>query len=541
MLSMVFCHFCEIHGPSVVFCTDALPEAFNVNTESIYGASPSSSHNGTPSSSLSSPITPQGSKSLPKKKECDGCSFDSHNSKGFVSFDDDHSFKFVSSCDSKMDTVDGVIKQSCVRSLSCEIYPEGREGVIYFGDDYRGHVLSCCFVLKDSSARGFQRTYSILVISQNKFQILNNWKPLESGLNKIVDKLKEKANKVYDRELTGNRESEQERRSIRLDSALQVVGRGRSPLNTQRSESRARSLKDLTGDSTIFAVLHLEMSMLLRQMSVKEARLKASSNTMDKSVMMSGAGSSLRRLYAMLGKEKFKVVCYHVVVGHQVVVRSNCPRIANKILKSLSSLLPETAVRMTFDAEKYFERKTCNLISISTNVSIPTHVLDASDVLIMDLVEHESDRVKCTIHVKGKLPDKLPRYFTDLERLIRDTNFSDKSLDYFILQGQQDWMEKAKLSLVVYTTSVAKDQSSSHHDHQHEKTAIESSLSQVKRITGFDMTEADTLLLVFWMNHAITSDYKQKVFQWTTQPKSASSSVSNISTAEPPDQHLQTS
>lgn len=36
-----------------------------------------------------------------------------------------------------------------VRSLSCEVHP-GKEGVCYFGDDNRGHVLSHTFTLKDA-------------------------------------------------------------------------------------------------------------------------------------------------------------------------------------------------------------------------------------------------------------------------------------------------------------------------------------------------------------------------------------------------------
>jgi folliculin len=462
-----------------------------------------------------------------------------------------------------LETTEAIIRESCVRSLSCEVYPEGGEGIIFFGDDSRCHVLSRCFVLKDSSARGFQRTYSILVVSKNKYRILSNWRPFVNGINKIVDKLKEKADKVYDKEATVNQESdpeiEGERRNLRLYETLKVVVRKRSPLNTQRSESRARSLKDLTSDPSIFSFLHSEMSSLLRRISIREARFEASCNTLnsqkDVNNTVTGVGSSLRRLYAMLKREKFKVVCYHVIVGHQVVVRSNCPQISRKILRSMSCLLPESAVRITFDAEKYFDNKSCNFISIFTNVAIPSHVLDASDVLIMDLIEHESDQVKCTIHVKGRLPDKLPRYFTDLERVIRDTNYSDESLEYYLRQRKKDWIEKAKISLLVYTTSttscssdVAKDHLSTSHSYRHqldhqqqEKAEIESSLIKVKRMTGFDITEADSPLLRFWMKYSVTPDSKQRFYNsWRTNttstlPKSVSSSVSNISTAEHPD------
>lgn len=525
MLSCVFCHFCEIHGPSVVFCTDALPGSHVCRTESP--SSPSSSrvtsNHPTPStsSSVSSPATPLDSK--PKRITCDGCSFDSRDSNGFVSFDDTNGMKFVSSCQSELDNSEGIIKQSCIRSLSCEIYPEGREGIIYFGDDIRGHVLSCCFVLKDSSARGFQRTYSILVISRKRYQILNNWNSFVTGLEKIVKKLKEKANRIYDREVTGNT-SEQEKRSIRLDSALQVVGRGRSPLNTQRSESRARSLKDLTNDSSIFAVLHGEMSFLLRQMTVKP-RPPSQSNHVVNKYLKPGSGSNLRRLYAMIGKEKFKSLFYHVLVGHQVVIRSNCPQTSNKILMSLSSLLPDAAVKLTLDAEKYYDRKTCNFISISTAVSIPTDVLDSSDVVIMDLLEKDADRIKCTVHVKGKLPDLLPRYLIDLERIIYDTNFSDDCLDYHLLKGKHEWLERAKIAYAF--VSMAKEEDAN----LDEKSIINSALSRVKKITSVDLTQTDTELLLFWMKNGVDTEYKQKVSQLSSTSLTESPSSANTSTA----------
>lgn len=42
-----------------------------------------------------------------------------------------------------------IMVSSLSRSLSCEVHP-GKEGVCYFGDEYRGHVLSHTFTLKDA-------------------------------------------------------------------------------------------------------------------------------------------------------------------------------------------------------------------------------------------------------------------------------------------------------------------------------------------------------------------------------------------------------
>ena len=43
-----------------------------------------------------------------------------------------------------------------VCSLSCEVCP-GREGPMFFGEEYSGYVFTHTFFLKDAQSRGFQR------------------------------------------------------------------------------------------------------------------------------------------------------------------------------------------------------------------------------------------------------------------------------------------------------------------------------------------------------------------------------------------------
>lgn len=193
--TLVFCHFCEIHGPSCVFRTDCV--ALNIKIEPTVNRS-----------------------------TCEGCSFDAKGLEGYVWTDSEASVKYVSSpCSAQFPDVN-IVRQSCIRSLSCELYPEGREGVVYFGDDRRAHVLSNCFVLKDSQARGFQRTYSFLVIHSDRNQLLSCWSHYVDRIDQLIGKLKSKANSVYEKEVSLSQNPGQERRSIRLESALQVAGRG---------------------------------------------------------------------------------------------------------------------------------------------------------------------------------------------------------------------------------------------------------------------------------------------------------------------------
>lgn len=464
IVSVVFCHFCEIHGPSVIFCTDVLPPE----------------------------VLPEASADTEANDRCcDGCTFDSHGSCGFTTTDNKTGTRFVSS--SRTNSVFGhqLIHQSCIRSLSCEVYPEGREGVIFFGHEQRGHVLSYCFVLRDSQARGFQRTYSILLMSKSQDQVLLNWDRYVASVQNVVQRLKTKASAIYDRDVSPI--CSQEKRSLRLDSAVQVVGRGRSSLNTQRSESRARSLKDLTGDETIFAILHLDIAIMLRELRSKTSP-KVSVVPEEARLQM----CTLRRLFAMIGKQKFRICAYHVLVGDQVIVRSNCPQISRKVLLSLSHLLPEMAVQMTFDAEKYFDRKSCNLISIFSSVPIPKNVTESAETLIIDMVESEADQIKCTLHCRGRTPEKVPQYLLEVERGIRDTDFSDAGLEVHLQTCRVKWAEKSKIAFTYCRTH-------------------STSLLDPRLMHAIEVSDADLPLLSFWTRAAVPHDYKQRLMQLHSQ------------------------
>lgn len=467
IVSAVFCHFCEIHGPSVIFCTDVLP------LDVIPAAASSESTT---------------------SRSCDGCTFDSQQACGFTTTDQKANIRFISSATSSSVYGDRVIQQSCIRSLSCEVYPEGREGVIYFGDQQRGHVLSYCFVLKDSQARGFQRTYSLLLISKQQNVILVHWNRYVAAMQQVVDRLKQKASAIYDREVSPI--CSQETRALRLDSAVQVAGRGRNSLNTQRSESRARSLKDLTGDETIFALIHLDVAMMLRDLRKKPAATKTPQPEFPVLQMC-----TLRRLFAMIGRQKFRICAYNVLIGNQILVRSNCPQISRKVLHSLSQLLPETAVRMTFDAEKYFDHKTCNLISISNSIPIPKHAAESSETLIIDMVESDADQVKCTLHSKCRTPDRLPQYLVEVERVIRDTNYSDTSLEMHVQTCKCKWQEKCKI-IYTYCQSVGTE------------------MIDDKLLHGIEASDADRPLLHFWTRAAVPVNYKTKLMQIRNQNSS---------------------
>lgn len=74
---------------------------------------------------------------------------------------------------------------------------QGREGPIFFGEDYYGYTLSYMFIIKDTQARGLQRGYSIIVVMMDKIYLLNSWPFLVKHMKSLIDELKSKSNKVH--------------------------------------------------------------------------------------------------------------------------------------------------------------------------------------------------------------------------------------------------------------------------------------------------------------------------------------------------------
>lgn len=117
-----------------------------------------------------------------------------------------------------------VVRQACVRSLSCEVCVHlfasmnkqknasmryflyhlllqvcpGREGPIFFGDEQHGFVFSHTFFIKDSLARGFQRWYSIVVVAMDRIYLINSWPFLLRHLRLTIQSLQNTALKVLD-------------------------------------------------------------------------------------------------------------------------------------------------------------------------------------------------------------------------------------------------------------------------------------------------------------------------------------------------------
>ncbi|KAJ8925040.1 hypothetical protein NQ315_001211 [Exocentrus adspersus] len=147
-------HFCEIHGPCVVMCTDRaqeLPE--------------------TPPVSLDVPV-------------CDAC--ESVDLDTVYTCQDEKSY-YVTTRTSLSDSMARLLREAVTRSLSVEVVTQEDkdEGTMYFGDNTKGHYISHLFTIKDSLSRGFKRKYCIVVRGQHQVPLMHHYDFIEKNLKQI--------------------------------------------------------------------------------------------------------------------------------------------------------------------------------------------------------------------------------------------------------------------------------------------------------------------------------------------------------------------
>ena len=126
-----------------------------------------------------------------------------------------------------------------------------KEGPIFFSDSGIGiHVISYTFFLKDSSARGFQRWFSLICLASESAPLLKLWPSMVLEMKEIVCYLQLLSAKVY--------QSEEELCSQKML---------RSNFKISTSSGFSRSLHEITGNNSVLSTLHSKLSHLVLWMS----------------------------------------------------------------------------------------------------------------------------------------------------------------------------------------------------------------------------------------------------------------------------------
>ncbi|XP_067094333.1 folliculin [Osmerus mordax] len=489
---VALCHFCELHGPRTLFCTEALHPP-----SPTQGGAPVPGERERDGDRDGEGLTMRANSSATQRGDmCEGCRSLPASHPGFVSIDGETGIRFLSHQHPRQAQLFSVVRQACVRSLSCEVCP-GREGPIFFGDEQHGFVFSHTFFIKDSLARGFQRWYSIVMVAMDRIYLINSWPFLLRHLRLTIQSLQSTALKVFDTEQCGCSQ-----RAARINSVFSPA-----VFPHQRSGNAARSLPSLTQHPNLWASLHSSFSWLLKACGSRlTEKLLEGAPTEDTLVLIerqteqeeemscwggsegsssrplwhraqssqqqeflyeedkvdTGPGPkfrSLRHLRQVVGANEFRQLAWHVLMGNQVIWRGADPGLIQSAFEILKALLPVGCVRSVLYSAQYEEAYRCNFLGLSPDVVIPTHVSSSEFSVLVDVVNAEKGSFysaaceedvpslyQFTISSANTQPtDKGPTLLNKIEVALSNENLSVEVVSHCLLCLKEEWMNKVKV------------------------------------------------------------------------------------------------
>ncbi|KAI7850838.1 vesicle coat protein [Circinella umbellata] len=135
----------------------------------------------------------------------------------------------------------------------------GREGPVLFGDDENGYVMSYMFKLRDAQARGEARFYSLMMLMTDRVFLISCWPFLVSSFRSMAINLQERADIVFQRE----KETRPQFHPFAATSR-RVGPMSQEQFFRRRSNTALRSLTDLLGVKDIYPQIHAQFSYILK-------------------------------------------------------------------------------------------------------------------------------------------------------------------------------------------------------------------------------------------------------------------------------------
>ncbi|XP_015777218.1 PREDICTED: folliculin-like [Acropora digitifera] len=388
---IALCHFCEFHGPSVLFCTQAFHcEAHNPLNEACTSALECGAcikRNSTPFASDShESSSSQDSWVSSRSTQCEACKSLDHTHAGYISIDRDAHISYYSNRSPEQPELYSVVRQACVRSS------DKPQNVNFI-------TLAKLLIFR----------YSIIAVMKDRIYLVNSWPFLVSHFRELIDELQAKANAVYD---TEHAESIQKgRQHIQPSANGYLVAPGIAPdiFRRQRGGNKTyRGIADLLADKDLFATLHQRFSWMLKACGnritekllegpPKEELLTDLETTKDEDHQDINAHqeegdtsgpvfTSLRHILKVIGSHKFHLLAYHVIQGNQVIVRGKHRKTVESILNCLKILIPIGCCSCVPYSTEYMDSWRCNFLGLSPAVEIPPHVLSSDLFVLLDVI-----------------------------------------------------------------------------------------------------------------------------------------------------------
>ncbi|XP_076458937.1 folliculin-like isoform X2 [Babylonia areolata] len=495
------CHFCEVHGPKILFCTQTLrPQEAEEEENGASGAVPrervSSLSERLKSVSLTQQTSDGGSSGDPAalpptahtappkdthgdhtKSVCEGCQ---SVKTGYVSHDEEAFVSYISTQHPHMPQIFTRMRQACIRSLSCEVC-QGREGPIFFGDDQNGNVLSHTFYVADNQARGRQRLYSIVVFMMDRIYLLNSWPFLLPQLQTIIDTLKNKAQKVMKEEADKMPQAVNRTSQLEPYNFLKKKGIHNKP---------ARSLAELTGDKNIFKMLHVAFVWTLKacgsrltetllegpptedsiidmenQEETEEGFIKINTKKISEEATPSCLPSEDGAVSVWRGEEEAGSGVCTQEGGHTEGSQS-APHSARPVITSLRQLmkmlLPRGCCRIIYHSDCYEESWRCNFLGQNPDTVLPDHLVSAERFLLVEVVQQvdqtfsslDSDLSEADEDFRAwdfrlinpvPVPEKVPTVLGRMHMALKNENLTEKVVEQCFVCLKEEWMNKVKV------------------------------------------------------------------------------------------------
>ncbi|KAK9322507.1 vesicle coat protein [Lipomyces orientalis] len=298
-------HFCEIHGPTPIICTQAILDSFPSTTPSarappdtvrheVSAADNSACTSQTDLLSSSSQLPPGNLATHSSNPGgitgtaagvgggCLSCSLSLPTESSVsvlrsvektIAPPEGTHLVYISTSNARSQDRYSALRQMCMTSLSLDPYTS--DTAVLFGDGQIGYAIALYFRIRDEMARGSSRSYALICMNDRESQLQDAWHIIVPALEDIARWIVNEADQARNSKFSGttsnlscsNADSTARRPTVALGGItlpgfLEENGSPDRYLRRQY-EPKPRNLVDLTGRKDIFVHLHLSFTVIL--------------------------------------------------------------------------------------------------------------------------------------------------------------------------------------------------------------------------------------------------------------------------------------
>ncbi|CAD5215893.1 unnamed protein product [Bursaphelenchus xylophilus] len=477
-----------------------------------------------------------GAEIVDEEPRCAACS-SFGNGIGIVSNDHDAQTSYVSTQVPMNERVYQIVKQTCIRSLSVEISSPlfmepncsdnskviknedfDKEGAVLYGDQENGYTLSYTFKLRDAKARGFHRSYSLVVVSMDHYMLLNNYDFFLNGFAAVITRLQNQAVEVFAMEQDPGGD-------VAMATAVNRIGLMPTTFFPKKfSLDTSRSLTTIVNNNEIYHVLHRQMLFLLRTQTallrdtVLEGvptqdmlvSMERDYHPLDETDVITSFSSQqtichiqtlkyLSRRLADMNMNFLMSLIWCLVVGDQLIVKSDDHLARKLFLFAFAHLLPMGCVKITSNSNVYVDYYKSNFVGCKLETVIPPDEFSSAYVVSLKTEPRteilENMGFEIIVENMPKKSTKKPKIVDRYFKALTDLDINEQVLLSIISSTRSEWLNHAKL---VFQLS-----------RQREKINLDNVLS----IVG--CSECDSPVLKFFQA-GLSQRYKQAVLTTIT-------------------------